>query len=259
MPAGSDMDEETLQFFIQRIEEFSQSEPAVRKSADALHAMDRTWPSRRSLILQLPPVPLSKILETYPLLHEAKHLLTEFERVTGKELTQMDKGIAEYGPTLISKACEKSKLVKKLKDERLLYLNDEIFSTEHSLAILSLLSIPFCLREKLSFLMAEDESGINYPRIIAPTLDFKEPSTIFAGDVDFSVMVEETLILTTSDLYNAMYCMFACYYVFHLHYPKDLQDTLTFMQRALLGCGDKVKLSSKVVKLVAACATKEGC
>ena len=209
MPQSSSMDEATQKFFLERISTYADSEPAIRQSSDALHAMDRTYPSRRNMVVQSPPIPVRQILSTYPLLKEAEQLLKEFERVTGKDISLVERKISEYGPTLISKASEKNKIAKNLAEKRLLYLNEKMFSRDHSAAILALLCIPLCLKEKWSsFFMAEDVASMSCPRIIAPSLDFEDPCVIFSGEIEFTLMVEDEPIFTSNDFNKTFFSAF---------------------------------------------------
>ena len=89
--------------------------------------MDRTWPARRALIVAVPPTPIREVLETYPLLREPHQLLKEFERVTGVDAVATVPGkLKDFSKTLITKACEKSDVARKIRDGMLPYSNNEI-------------------------------------------------------------------------------------------------------------------------------------
>ena len=47
----------------------------------------------------------------------------------------------------------------------------------------------------------------------------------------YVVMGERFVLYKIDILYAETSCMFACYYVFNMEYPKDLIRTLEFMQR----------------------------
>lgn len=107
----------------------------------------------------------------------------------------------------------------------------------------ALLELPGHLREKLEDLLTEvDDMSKVWPHIL------------MQGDMDneaeYTIVVDGHFALKAKTFTRAVKLLFASYYVFNICYPKELVNTLTFLQQAILNL-DGGKRSNKVVSLLA--------
>ena len=74
------------------------------------------------------------------------------------------------------------------------------------------------------------------------------------GEELYKVILDEIAIAECGDLVTAFMLMVATYYVFNVAYPKELKNTLMFMQKAFLNIMDarkNKKVNSLMCKLLA--------
>ena len=68
---------------------------------------------------------------------------------------------------------------------------------------------------------------------------------------NFSIYVENVMVGSTGSFVEALQIMLATYYVFNIEYPKELERSLTFFQKAILKRNTQCKKIMKVIKLIA--------
>lgn len=64
-----------------------------------------------------------------------------------------------------------------------------------------------------------------------------------------SVSADGVLIGSTYGIVNSIMLWFATFYVFNMSFPKESKQTLTFIQKVILGLKDKLKIPSKIFTL----------
>jgi len=114
---------------------------------------------------------------------------------------------------------------------------------------LKILEIPFMLRENpFSFLATEEPA----PRIIGTAANFnsQDLATLLSDDATFDIKVEQEIVAHCHNFFEAFSTMLACYYVFNVAYPKNLEGTLTFFQKFILNIGDDQKTLPRVAGLI---------
>jgi len=72
---------------------------------------------------------------------------------------------------------------------------------------------------------------------------------VYSGD-NLEVHVEGTLVARPVDLMEAFKVLVAAHYVFDIPYNKKAHDTLTFLQKGILGIRDKTRISSSIRNLL---------
>ena len=75
--------------------------------------------------------------------------------------------------------------------------------------------------------------------VATPTILFEGEDIVAA--TRFTVMADNTSIVTVTGLVKAFDLLLRIYYILNLVYPKDQQNTLLFMQKALHGIGGPLK------------------
>ena len=66
-------------------------------------------------------------------------------------------------------------------------------------------------------------------------------------DMQFFLVAEKELLAELPSLYKAIVALIAVYYVFDIAYPTPCMNTLSFMERFLLGITNGTKLSKTLV------------
>eukprot|EP00111_Clytia_hemisphaerica_P004357 TCONS_00012456-protein len=114
------------------------------------------------------------------------------------------------------------------------------FKTEESK-----LYVKNCLKLMLvSFLLRESTFAIfdptkTYPRLVGTSASFNETdlSTALLESASFDVKIEGQVVAQANNFMEAFAVMIATYYVFNLAYPKELECTLSFIQKYILDIG----------------------
>lgn len=69
------------------------------------------------------------------------------------------------------------------------------------------------------------------------------------NDVEFYLVAERCIISELSNIYKAVFCLIAIFFVFNMSYPSPMKHVLIFIQHMILGLVDKEKPSPLVVKV----------
>ena len=106
------------------------------------------------------------------------------------------------------------------------------------------------LRENPEVMFSNDEERKSpfIRRIDASEEDF---SSILNESTKFEVILEGEVIGRSDDFFNSFSLYMASFYVFNIAYPKDFQNTLTFVQKYFLEIlDDGLKAPPKVLTLI---------
>lgn len=67
---------------------------------------------------------------------------------------------------------------------------------------------------------------------------------------EFLIVVEKEVLCKASTFPKALVCLFACYYVFDMAYPKECKNSLLFLEKALLHLSSSDKMTSSAIAAV---------
>lgn len=129
------------------------------------------------------------------------------------------------------------------------YATDEfyIFFSDASRCI-TVLSLPSQLKENPQLLL-QKESDVEEEQT-APIITYGGGESVVCDDSIFSIVAENVVIATTNSLIDAVGLLLATYFVFNLVYPGNIESSLTFIQKVLVGHTDKVKTIPKINTLL---------
>ena len=109
----------------------------------------------------------------------------------------------------------------------------------------------------VSFLLRESTFSLfdatkTYPRLVGTSASFspQDLSTALLESASFDIVVEEQIVAQSNSFLEAFAVMLATYYVFNLAYPKELECTLSFIQKYILDIGDTTKTAARVSGLI---------
>ena len=109
----------------------------------------------------------------------------------------------------------------------------------------------FHLKENLSSLIGDLSDGAKaQPHLHLGCGPDASYETII-GWKNFDVIVENQSVGHGSALIEGVGIMLAIYYIFNIEYPKDMEKSLTFFQKVILGKHDQCKRIPAVVGLIA--------
>ena len=114
---------------------------------------------------------------------------------------------------------------------------------KYSAACCALLGIPLLFKESaLLGHSTEPQPGVY--------IKFTSPDDRFLDCTLFCIFVDGQQIVEAGDLVKGLAGYLACYYVFNISYPKELEMTITFLERTILKTIKVLKYLSKKVKQV---------
>lgn len=186
--------------------------------------MQKTFMSRRSDITENPQK-LELLKQKYPFLFSTEQIKEEFSRITGVEAALRDLPVA-----ILNHIKDENQDIMKLHTDALTRLHDpeEIANVRRST---TLMVLPSHLKEKISnFMLTTSQEapggGVlkSEPIIVADGEDFLQSS-------NFSVISENMKICETKTLTDAFECLLAAYYCFNMTYPKNILNTMTFLEK----------------------------
>ena len=68
----------------------------------------------------------------------------------------------------------------------------------------------------------------------------------------FTIIVERQAVVTVNNFRKAILALMACYYTFNIQYPKEVTNTLLFIERYLLGVTTGPRISTSALQTVSA-------
>ena len=118
------------------------------------------------------------------------------------------------------------------------------------MGIIGILYAFFHLQEDWKKMAKDFCAGKSYPQIClgaGPEINAEE----LVSWRNFTVYVEGVMVGRAGSLVEAVGIVMATYYVFNIAYPKELERTLTFFQKAIMKRNDQCKRIMRVIKLIA--------
>ena len=106
------------------------------------------------------------------------------------------------------------------------------------------------LKEDLFKMIANSTPDVSYPQIRMASV----PNNLFEVATMANhcrIEVEGVTVGNTANLMEAIGILMATYYVFNVAYPKDVEKSLTFIQKAMLVKHEECKHIPAVVALIA--------
>jgi hypothetical protein len=116
--------------------------------------------------------------------------------------------------------------------------------------MLALLSLGLLLQEDITYLLKPEED---------PTT--ATPYIVMSGDdpiecSDYTIYVDGVVVCKTSSFLKSFKLVFASFYIFHVAYPKEIMNLLTFVQKIILNMSDKTAKRAKVMSLLSKLVAK---
>ena len=68
----------------------------------------------------------------------------------------------------------------------------------------------------------------------------------------YLIVVEKGVLCSITSFSKALLCLFMCYYIFDMAYPKEIANTLLFLENDLLNLPNLQKLSASSVAAISA-------
>ena len=194
--------------------------------------MEQTFEIRRTFITEeMPAILLLK--ETYPLLFKGRQMLSEFQRITKLDIDHL---IQEYCVKYATNIIEIAKVTSG--SNQILKQADSIKQQNETLRqywdmVTALCLIPMLLKENLVEMVREisEDEEVDPKGKIVPILISK--GTIFTSD-EFILVVEEEVVQEFEEFTIALATLFSAYWVFNMQYPRTLNNTYNFIQKAIL-------------------------
>ena len=116
---------------------------------------------------------------------------------------------------------------------------------------LAFMNLPMQIREDLGFLVecSECTDGSSQQDLskLTPLIKFK--GSIMETN-DFDIVSEGVTVTTVQSFYLAVIYVLCIYYIFNIAYPPSLKNTLTFIQKVIVGHADTTKALPKIGTLL---------
>ena len=68
----------------------------------------------------------------------------------------------------------------------------------------------------------------------------------------YLIVVEKCVLCSLATFNKALLCLFMCYYVFDMAYPREVTNTLLFFEKKLLSLPNLQKLSASALAAISA-------
>ncbi|CAC5406456.1 unnamed protein product [Mytilus coruscus] len=219
-----------------------------KKQEEIQAYMDETFDIRRSFITVEMPSALA-VKQTYPQLFTGRQMLAEFQRITNLDIDHL---IQEYcvkhanNIIGISKYISGSSIILRQAEE-IKQQNAALKQYWDMVTALSL--IPMLLKENFVEMVVEitDDQQVNPKGKIVPILISK--GTIFRSD-EFFLVIEEEIVQEFEEFTIAFATLFAAYWVFNMQYPKTLNNSYNFIQKAIIHLKDGTPIPPPCKQLV---------
>lgn len=219
------------------MEDEPSTSPSDEKSQEEIQTyLDETFDIRRTFITTEMPG-MSAVKATYPQLFKGRQMLAEFQRITELDIDHM---IQEYcvkfanGIIDIAKHTPGSSLV--LREAENVKMQNAALKQYWDM-VTALCLLPLLLKENFVEMVREiQEDDVVDPKgKIVPILISK--GTIFSSD-EFILVIEEEIVQEFEEFTIALATLFSAYWVFNMQYPRTLNNTYNFIQKAILHLRD---------------------
>ena len=108
----------------------------------------------------------------------------------------------------------------------------KLYDTKYNTEIKQcLLYLKYIFNEKMGIFFIT-EQDIAYPYIILI-------------DNIYKLYIEKILILTTDNFETIFICLYSCYFIYNISYPKGLQLSLSFIHKIIFDLQDNVSINKK--------------
>ena len=210
--------------------------------------LENTFDVRRSFItMEMPSIPA--IQETYPQLFTGKNLLAEFQRITRIDI---DHTVQEYcvkfatGIVDMARQLSGSAAILKQAEQA---KQDNAALKQYWDMVTALCLIPLLLRENFVEMVREvgEEDEVDPQGKVVPMLVSR--GSIFKSD-EFFLVAEETVLQEFEEFTMAFASLFASYWVFNMQYPRTLNNSYNFVQKAILHLRDDTPIPPPCKQLV---------
>lgn len=219
-----------------------------KKQEEIQAYMDETFDVRRSFITVEMPTALA-VKQTYPQLFTGRQMLAEFQRITNLDIDHL---IQEYcvkhanNIIAIAKYISGSNIILRQAEE-IKQQNAALKQYWDMVTALSL--IPMLLKENFVEMVVEitEDQKVDPKGKIVPILISK--GTIFRSD-EFFLVIEEEIVQEFEEFTIAYATLFAAYWVFNMQYPKTLNNSYNFIQKAIIHLKDGTPIPPPCKQLV---------
>ncbi|KAK3610586.1 hypothetical protein CHS0354_009026 [Potamilus streckersoni] len=210
--------------------------------------MNNTFDIRRNFINFEDPT-VAIIRETYPYLFKERQILAEFERITEFDLDQtlQQYCVKNSGPIIeLAKHCPGTGALLKAADKIKLEQPD---LKQYWDMVTCICLLPTLLRENLVDCIIEiaEDAQVDAKGKIVPVLVSR--GSVFKSD-EFFLIIEEEVVQEYEEFTIAFENLFAAYWVFNMEYPQTLQNTYTFIQKAILKMKDNIPIPAQCKQLM---------
>ena len=96
-------------------------------------------------------------------------------------------------------------------------------------------------------MVADHNPGVSFPQLV---LGKKSEIGEIAETQNCTVMVEGVVVGYAANFLEAIGIILSTYYVFNIAYPKEIEKSLTFLQKVLLGKHEECKRIPAVLSLI---------
>lgn len=70
--------------------------------------------------------------------------------------------------------------------------------------------------------------------------------------LEYTIIVERQPIVTLEDFRKAIVALIACYYTFNIEYPKEIGNTLLYIEKYLLGINTGKRMKPAATQVISA-------
>lgn len=219
-----------------------------KKQEEIQSYMDETFDIRRSFITVEMPTALA-VKQTYPQLFSGRQMLAEFQRITNLDIDHLiQEYCVKYATNIITIAKYMSGSSAILRQaEEIKQQNAALKQYWDMVTALSL--IPMLLKENFVEMVVEitEDQEVDPKGKIVPILISK--GTIFRSD-EFFLVIEEEIVQEFEEFTIAFATLFAAYWVFNMQYPKTLNNSYNFIQKAIIHLKDGTNIPPPCKQLV---------
>lgn len=219
-----------------------------KKQEEIQTYMDETFDIRRSFITIEMPSALA-VKQTYPQLFSGRQMLAEFQRITNLDIDHL---IQEY---CVKHANNIITIAKYISGANIILRQAEEIKQQNAALkqywdmVTALSLIPMLLKENFVEMVVEitEDQKVDPKGKIVPILISK--GTIFRSD-EFFLVIEEEIVQEFEEFTIAFATLFAAYWVFNMQYPKTLNNSYNFIQKAIIHLKDGTPIPPPCKQLV---------
>ncbi|XP_061178954.1 uncharacterized protein LOC133187565 [Saccostrea echinata] len=221
----------------QKMTEKGDSSSSNEQTEEEIHKfMDETFVTRRAFVTEEMPAVII-LREHFPYLFKGRQMLAEFQRITGMDIDHLiQEYCVKYASTVIDIGRQtpgSGGILKQAETAK----QQNLALKQYWDMVTALCLLPLLLKENLVEMVREvgNEDEIDPKGKIVPILISK--GSIFKSD-EFILVVEEEVVQEFEEFTIALGTLFSAYWVFNMQYPRTLNNTYNFIQKAILHLRD---------------------